>query len=414
MRKDYSKIGRDISHAVRNAINSGNFEDIGRAVDNGVRSFTDDVNEVFGGPGSAGGCPPHPYAPNTPQDFPHGPTPGANPVPGSVPPVQPIHVSADAVPLVRQRSRAPGSISGLLMLIFGLVCAVPLTVIDAGVLAAGAAKMVQTGDLIVACAVLLSLTAAAFAVAALGGVKRRRARRWIRYQNVLDGAEFGMVKELAETTGQSEERTVKDLKKMIDSGMYPQGHLDSAHTCFMIDDATYEAYLESEKAYAEQQAAQAAEAARKADPKQVQLDAIREEGKEYLLEIRAANDEIPGEEVSNKLYQLENVSGRIFKCVEEHPEKLPDIRKFMRYYMPTVLKLVNSYAEFDKQPVQGEHITQAKTEIEQALDTVNEAFENLLDSLFEDDAFDISTDISTLETMLKQEGLTGSDFKKQP
>lgn len=78
------------------------------------------------------------------------------------------------------------------------------------------------------------------------------------------------------------------------------------------------------------------------------------------------------------------------------------------------MKLVNSYEEFESQPVQGENITKAKGEIEQALDTINMAFENLLDTLFANDAFDISADISTLETMLKQEGLTGSDFAKAP
>ena len=118
--------------------------------------------------------------------------------------------------------------------------------------------------------------------------------------------------------------------------------------------------------------------------------------------------------ISEKLDRLENVTARIFECVRKHPEKLPDIRRFIRYYMPTTLKLVKSYEEFETQPVQGENITKAKEEIEQALDTVNRAFENLLDTLFADDALDVSADISTLETMLKQEGLTGSDFAKEP
>ena len=83
----------------------------------------------------------------------------------------------------------------------------------------------------------------------------------------------------------------------------------------------------------------------------------------------------------------------------------------MSYYLPTTLKLVNAYREFDAQPVQGENILSAKREIEETLDTINLAFENLFDGLFEDDAIDISTDISVLETMLRQEGLTGSDFK---
>ena len=42
----------------------------------------------------------------------------------------------------------------------------------------------------------------------------------------------------------------------------------------------------------------------------------------------------------------------------------------------------------------------------------SEAFENLFDSLFEDTAWDISSDISTMKVMLRQEGLTkNTDFK---
>jgi hypothetical protein len=41
------------------------------------------------------------------------------------------------------------------------------------------------------------------------------------------------------------------------------------------------------------------------------------------------------------------------------------------------------------------------------------AFEKLLDSMFEDTAWDISSDISVMKTMMQQEGLTESkDFAK--
>jgi 5-bromo-4-chloroindolyl phosphate hydrolysis protein len=97
--------------------------------------------------------------------------------------------------------------------------------------------------------------------------------------------------------------------------------------------------------------------------------------------------------------------------VEEHPEQLSEIEKFMEYYLPTTLKLVTAYKEFDLQPVQGENIRSAKIEIEATLNTINHAFEILLDSLFEDVAMDITTDISVLETILAQEGLTPNKFK---
>ena len=131
-----------------------------------------------------------------------------------------------------------------------------------------------------------------------------------------------------------------------------------------------------------------------------------------MRQIRETNDAIPAEDVSEKLDRLELVIDRIFYHVEKHPDQLPEIRKFMDYYLPTTLKLLKAYQEFDSQPVQGENIKTAKQEIRNTLDTINIAFENLLDSLFEDAAMDVSTDISVLQTMLKQEGLTGSEFEQ--
>ena len=90
---------------------------------------------------------------------------------------------------------------------------------------------------------------------------------------------------------------------------------------------------------------------------------------------------------------------------------MPKLRKFMQYYMPTTLKLVQTYQELDAQPTEGENIRQSKAEIEKTLDTINLAYEKLLDSFFEDAAIDIRSDITVLETMLAQEGLTRNHFE---
>ena len=77
------------------------------------------------------------------------------------------------------------------------------------------------------------------------------------------------------------------------------------------------------------------------------------------------------------------------------------------------MKLLDAYEELDRQPVQGENIRNGKLEIEKTLDTLNLAFEKLLDSLFEDTAWDVATDISVLQTMLAQEGLTEQKLKAE-
>ena len=83
----------------------------------------------------------------------------------------------------------------------------------------------------------------------------------------------------------------------------------------------------------------------------------------------------------------------------------------MNYYLPMTVKLLNAYAEMDAQPVQGETILASKKEIEATLDTLNLAFEKLLDDLFSDTALDVSSDISVLNTLLAQEGLTDDGLR---
>ena len=102
---------------------------------------------------------------------------------------------------------------------------------------------------------------------------------------------------------------------------------------------------------------------------------------------------------------------RIFDRVEQKPDTVDDIRKLMEYYLPTTIKLLEAYEELDAQPVQGENIISSKQEIEKTLDTLNTAFEKLLDELFQDTAWDLSSDISVLNTMLAQEGLTEDGLK---
>ena len=137
-----------------------------------------------------------------------------------------------------------------------------------------------------------------------------------------------------------------------------------------------------------------------------QVREVLEKGDAFVKQIRYCNDLIPGEEISRKIYRMENIVQKIFERAEAHPEIIPDLKKLMDYYLPMTVKLLNAYADMDRQPVQGETIQSSKREIEETLDTLNTAFEKLLDSVFKETALDVSSDISVLQTLLAQEGLT--------
>ena len=125
-----------------------------------------------------------------------------------------------------------------------------------------------------------------------------------------------------------------------------------------------------------------------------------------IAEMKRLNESIKDEKISRQIDRLEEISGKIFDCVKASPEKLPQIRKFMNYYLPTTLKLLNAYDRMGSQGVSGENISGTMERVENMMGTIVTAFERQLDGLFGDQALDISTDITVLENMMAREGLS--------
>ena len=146
----------------------------------------------------------------------------------------------------------------------------------------------------------------------------------------------------------------------------------------------------------------------KAAPPDSPLEIMRADGDKALREMRRLNDSIKDEKISAAIDQLETISAKIFARVEEDPDRLPQIRRFMDYYLPTTLKLLNAYDRMGSQGISGENIDSSMDKVERIMDTIVTAFARQLDSLFGAEALDISTDITVLENMLVREGLAQS------
>ena len=142
------------------------------------------------------------------------------------------------------------------------------------------------------------------------------------------------------------------------------------------------------------------------------VDSLVEKGQEMLAQIRKENDLIPDVGLSAQMDQLDDVANRIFHTVAEKPEKAPQIRRFMDYYLPTTLKMLTVYRKMDERQVAGKEAQATRAQIREAMDTVLKAFDKQLNALYADDMLDLSTDIDVMETMLKQDGLIDSGMKK--
>jgi len=244
-----------------------------------------------------------------------------------------------------------------------------------------------------------------------------RVGRFEKYLKALGSKTHCELNQLARMVGKSTKFVRKELKGMIDDGMFLEGHLDEEETSLITSDDSYVHYLEVKQKQAAQRQQEAVETKKQQDDAEEQkrdarVQEVLDRGNAFIRDIRACNDAIPGQEISDKISRMETLVRKIFDRVEEHPEVVPELKKLMDYYLPMTVKLLKAYADMDAQPVQGENIQNSKREIEATLDTLNTAFEKLLDSIFKTTALDVSSDISVLNTLLAQEGLTDDELTR--
>ncbi|MCR5108556.1 MAG: 5-bromo-4-chloroindolyl phosphate hydrolysis family protein [Lachnospiraceae bacterium] len=248
------------------------------------------------------------------------------------------------------------------------------------------------------------------------GISRKNIlSRAKRYAEICGNKMYAKISDIAASTGTKQSRVVKDIKKMLQKGYFTQGYIDDKQTTLMLSDSLYEQYRQSEKQQELNELKTKEdlegknvnmEAAASLSPKeQAELNSMIAEGMESIRRLHDYNERIPGEVISKKLDILERLLNEIFNRVRSHPGQMDRIHKLMDYYLPTVLKLVEAYAEYDKVSAPGPEIREAKLEIEKTLDTINRAFVKLLNNLFEDSVWDVTTDAKVLKTMLAQEGL---------
>ena len=318
-------------------------------------------------------------------------------------PVSPRYLKGTSVKIGGTFLAATGAVFGLTSVIFLII-----TLIGSVITAFDVVSGLIIG--------IFAVAFISFAVMTYVGVDMvRTVGRFRQYVSVLRDREFCDIKEIASATGRDVRKVLKDVKKMITKGWFCQGHLDEKESCLMVSEHAWNQYTalmeDMKQRKAEEQAAQK-KMQEEYDRLSPEVQKIVQAGDEYVRKIKAANDAIPGEVISAKISRMELLVDRIFDRVEQNPDSVNDMRRMMDYYLPTTMKLLEAYEELDAQPVQGENIISSKKEIEDTIDTLNIAFEKLLDSLFQDTAWDVSSDISVLHTMLAQEGLTEDGLKK--
>ena len=235
---------------------------------------------------------------------------------------------------------------------------------------------------------------------------KRRSARVARYLAVMGKRGYIAVDELCAVTGKSRKKIESDLDYMVEKGLLGAGaYLDSGRGIFF---RSADAFADYANATAKKE---------NVTPKEA-----NEGYAGALRAIRSANDRIAAPVLSEKIDHLETVAGKIFREVEEHPEKQQQAATFLNYYLPTTLKLLDSYAKFEEAGIEGENLSRAQERIEETMDALIKGFDKQLDDLYRNEAMDIDSDIRVMENMLRRDtasveddfGLGGAAVQRAP
>lgn len=241
---------------------------------------------------------------------------------------------------------------------------------------------------------------------AAGRRMKRRSARIARYLAVMGERSYIGINELCAVSGKRRKTVERDLEFMVEKGLLGAGaYLDKGRGMFFRNAEAFAEYAE-EKSRREN-----------VTPKEA-----NEGYAGALRAIRAANDRIADPVLSEKIDHLELVAGKILREVEEHPEKQRQAATFLNYYLPTTLKLLDSYAKFEEAGIEGENLSRAQERIEETMDALIKGFDKQLDDLYRSEAMDIDSDIRVMENMLRRDtvsveedfGLGGAAVQRVP
>ncbi len=219
----------------------------------------------------------------------------------------------------------------------------------------------------------------------LGGLgMQRRARRFAKYLAYVGNRKAIPIDDLARAADVSEAKAEKDLEIMVEKGLWGEGaFVDAGRDMLFLSPEAAEQYYRQQD-----------------NPPPPET----EEGYSGILRnIRRANDRIADPVLSEKIDRLEEVAAKIFRLIEEQPEKKAKANTFLNYYLPTTQKLLDSYADFEEAGVSGENLSQAKARIADTMDNIVRGFEHQLDELYQAQALDVDSDIRVMEAMLRRD-----------
>lgn len=223
-----------------------------------------------------------------------------------------------------------------------------------------------------------------------------------KYCKILAGRKLITLEELSQQTHMPLLKLRKALKNMIAKNMFLQGHLNEHATCFITTDKVYQEYVRVVEQWKR---------------RQIQLDYLgfdREaqdiltQGNTYLSEIDELANKITDTNLKGRIEQLHTAMEKIMHIAEQKPSNLASLHTFMTYFIPLSKKLLETYENLQDNPIAVANVEKMQSEIPQALTSMLDSFQKILNEYSENLSNDISADVRVLEFIMAQNKLVGA------
>lgn len=253
--------------------------------------------------------------------------------------------------------------------------------------------------------ILLGVAGCSLLTACAGFSRTSFISRANAYFRTMGSRSSCTVQALAQSTQKDVKRVQKDLRRLAKKKMLGNYIYDDEAGMLFSDAEHYDDFCTENKLRRREEEEQK----KKAEEPKTPADEIIESGNAFLIRLTQLETHIEEPEVLQQTAELRGRTQRLLNWLQKHPESHASLRRFARYYLPTVDKLLTTYNDVDAQADDNDVASDIQSSIVDSLHSVNAAFSKLESRLLKDTAMDVSSEISALETMLAQDGIIEDD-----
>lgn len=223
-----------------------------------------------------------------------------------------------------------------------------------------------------------------------------RIRREIQDQSVL------AVEDIVTALNKPQQTVAAEINHMIRKDYLPQARLVEGGDLLLVDHAAYKAYKDN---YMGRNAIERDDVPEIEEPQTPTDDDRAAAMDDYEKTLKEQRDRAHDDVLKDKISALLRLLDAIRHAVNTDPGRVESLNKFVDYYTPTTIKLIERFLQFESSSVITEAIRKTMDDILRSLDKVIDGYEKLLDTLYKDDLLDLNAEMDVMETVMKQDGL---------